>query len=72
MATNIGLFQCAVAIDGFYDLASPFTVPEDPTLTPQNLLTFPSMLDLDDVRRSPVNRVFNIDGSVLLVGESEQ
>ncbi len=72
MATNIGLFQCAVAIDGFYDLASPFSVSEDPTLTPQNLLAFPSMLDLTDVRRSPVNRVFNIEGSVLLVGESDQ
>lgn len=72
MATSIGLFRCAVAIDGFYDLSSPFTVPEDTTLTPQNLLAFPSMLDLVDVRRSPVNRVFNIDGSVLLVGESAQ
>ncbi len=72
MATNIGMFRCAVAIDGIYDLASPFTVPEDETITPQTLLAFPSMLDLVDVRRSPVNRVFNIDGSVLLVGESPQ
>jgi len=72
LATNIEMFRCAVAIDGIYDLNADFVLPEDPTLTPQNLLAVPTLLDLGDKKRSPVNRVFNIEAPVLLLGDSEQ
>ena len=72
LATNIGMFRCAVAIDGIYDLAAPFEVPVDATLTPQNLLAVRTLLDLADTKRSPVQRVFNIDAPVMLLGDNEQ
>jgi hypothetical protein len=72
LATNIGMFHCAVAIDGIYDLSEPVDVPENPLLTPQNLLNVPSLLDLADARRAPLARLANIDAPVLLIGKSAQ
>ena len=72
LAVNSAEFACAVAIEGFYDLSRQYSLNEHKLLTPQLLLQGRPKLDLDDQRRSPVNRAHNITASVLLLGDSPQ
>lgn len=72
LASNIGMFSCAVGVDGVYDLSQPVSVPENPQLTPQSLLNVPSLLDMADANRSPLARLGNIGVPVMLLGESAQ
>ncbi len=72
LATNSRLYQCAVAADGFYDAAATRNAGMASELTPQSLLQPPTRLDLDDASRTPVERVGNIEGSLLLAGDDAQ
>ena len=69
---NVGLFNCAVGVGGFYDLSTDFTMPEIPFLTPQALLATPVALDTADPNRAPRVRAARVDAAVMLVGGDSQ
>ena len=66
------LFNCAIAIDGFYDLAAPHGVLDRPLSLWREFVIIPQLLDRDDLARSPMARIDRIEAPVLLVGDSDQ